>query len=191
MLANFRRVDFLGTAPSLERERKIIRRLFAPSIKREIRHFPVAVVQWGQKNLQKKRGALSKLLFWWVYPIAFLPLSLPSPSSLLKLPCFSGRELPFLVSRRRVKWGFLSVLTLRQEVLTSLVYRMVSLDWEHVFIFLEIWVLQLNTCSTTHVRTTQVAFVQFSVSKYRPKRWRDRLDKFRLVHSWKSYPYLP
>ena len=190
MLANFRRVDFLGTTLSSERERKIIRRLFAPSIKREIRHFPVAVMQWGQKNVQKKRGARSKLLFWWSYPIAFLPLLLPS-SSLLRLPCFWGRELPFLVSRRRVKWGFLSVLTLRQEVLTSLVYRMVSLDWEHVFIFLEIWVLQLNTCSTAHVRTTQVAFVQFSVSKYRPKRWRDRVDKFRLVHSWKSYPYLP
>ena len=45
MLANFRRVDFLGTALSLERERKIIRRLFAPSVKSEIRHFPVAVVQ--------------------------------------------------------------------------------------------------------------------------------------------------
>ena len=45
MLANFRRLDLLGTALSLERERKIIRRLFVPSIKREIRHFPVAVVQ--------------------------------------------------------------------------------------------------------------------------------------------------
>ena len=45
MLANFRRVDILGTALSSERERKIIRRLFAPSIKREIRHFPVAVMQ--------------------------------------------------------------------------------------------------------------------------------------------------
>ena len=45
MLANFRRVDILGTTLSLERERKIIRRLVAPPIKREIRHFPVAVVQ--------------------------------------------------------------------------------------------------------------------------------------------------
>ena len=53
-----------------------------------------------------------------------------SPSS------FRSGELPFFVSRRRVKWDSLSVLTLPQEVLTSLVYHMVSLDLEHFFIFL-------------------------------------------------------
>ena len=36
-----------------ERERKIRRRLFTFSIKREIRHFDVVVVQRQQRNLQK------------------------------------------------------------------------------------------------------------------------------------------
>ena len=49
---------------SLERERKIIRRLFTSSIKREIRHFQVLVVQVPQRNVQNlKREARAKLLF--------------------------------------------------------------------------------------------------------------------------------
>ena len=44
---------FWGPDSSLERERKIRRRLFALSIKPEIRHFHVVVVQWRQRNLQK------------------------------------------------------------------------------------------------------------------------------------------
>ena len=36
----------------------------------------------------KKRDARAKLLFCQFIPIAFLPFSLPSPSSLLKLPNF-------------------------------------------------------------------------------------------------------
>ena len=41
--------------------------------------------QW-QRNVQKKRDAHAKLLFCLSKPIAFLPLSLPSPSLLRKLP---------------------------------------------------------------------------------------------------------
>ena len=49
---------------SLERERKILRRLFTSSIKREIRHFQVVVVQVPQRNVQKlRREARAKLLF--------------------------------------------------------------------------------------------------------------------------------
>ena len=33
------------------------------SIKREIRNFPVVVVQWRQRNVQKKRDARAELLF--------------------------------------------------------------------------------------------------------------------------------
>ena len=44
---------FLSRISSLERERNFSCRLFTPSIKREIRHFPVVVVQWRQRNVQK------------------------------------------------------------------------------------------------------------------------------------------
>ena len=49
---------------SLERERKILRRLFTSSIKCGIRHFQVVVLQVPQRNVQKlKREARAKLLF--------------------------------------------------------------------------------------------------------------------------------
>ena len=49
---------------SLERERKILLRLFTSSIKREIWHFQVVVVQVPQRNVQNlKREARAKLLF--------------------------------------------------------------------------------------------------------------------------------
>ena len=54
--------------------------------KREIRHLNVVVVKQRQRNVQKKRDARAKLLFCQSKPIACLPSSLPSPSSLLKLP---------------------------------------------------------------------------------------------------------
>ena len=40
------------------------------------------------KKCTKKYDALAELLFCKIKPIVFLPLSLPSPSSLLKLPIF-------------------------------------------------------------------------------------------------------
>ena len=49
---------------SLERERKILLRLFTSSIKCEIWHFQVVVVQVPQRNVQHlKREARAKLLF--------------------------------------------------------------------------------------------------------------------------------
>ena len=60
-----------GPDSSLERERKIRRRLFTFSINREIRHFHVYCT--------------FKVVLL-IKPIVFLPFSLPSPSSLLKLP---------------------------------------------------------------------------------------------------------
>ena len=49
---------------SLERERKILLRLITSSIKREIWHFQVVVVQVPQRNVQNlKREARAKLLF--------------------------------------------------------------------------------------------------------------------------------
>ena len=63
--------------------------MFPSSTRREIRHFHVVVVQRRQRNVQKKRDARAKLLFSLSKPIACSPFSLPSPSSLLKLPISS------------------------------------------------------------------------------------------------------
>ena len=55
------------------------------SCQREIRHLHVIVMQKRQRNLQKKNVMhIEKLLL--IEPIALLPFSLPSSSSLLKLP---------------------------------------------------------------------------------------------------------
>ena len=59
--------------------------VFSSSTKRKFRNFHVVVVQQRQKNVPKKRDARAKL-FCYSKPIAFLPFSVPSPSSLLKLP---------------------------------------------------------------------------------------------------------
>ena len=48
---------------SSDRERKFSRRLFTSHTKREMRHFPVVVVQWWQRNVQKKRDARAELSF--------------------------------------------------------------------------------------------------------------------------------
>ena len=47
-----------GPHSSLEGQREIRRRFFASSIKRAVRHFDVVVVQWRQRNVQKKRDAV-------------------------------------------------------------------------------------------------------------------------------------
>ena len=60
--------------------------VFTPSTKRETRHFHVVVVQRRQRNVKNKCDARAKLLFCQSEPIAFLPFSLTSPSSLPKLP---------------------------------------------------------------------------------------------------------
>ena len=56
--------------------------VFTSSTKRQIRHFHVVVVQRRQRSVLKS----VMHLFCQSKPIAFLPFSLPSPSSLLKLP---------------------------------------------------------------------------------------------------------
>ena len=60
--ANFLGVDFLGTALKF-RERKICRRLFTSSIKREIRHFHVVFFVEAAEKCTKKRDARESLLF--------------------------------------------------------------------------------------------------------------------------------
>ena len=66
--------------------------VFTSSRKREIRQFHVVVMA---KKRTKNRDARAKLFFRQSKPIAFLPFSLPSPSSLLKLPDIIVLELPW------------------------------------------------------------------------------------------------
>ena len=60
--------------------------LLTSSTKREISHFLVVVVQWPQRNVQKSVMHVQSCCFANLKPINFLPFSLTSPSSLLKLP---------------------------------------------------------------------------------------------------------
>ena len=61
--------------------------VFTSSTKREIRHFHVVVMQRRAKKCTKRREARAKFgLLFQSKPIAFLPFSFTSPSSLLKLP---------------------------------------------------------------------------------------------------------
>ena len=52
-----------GPYPSTKRKIKVSRCLFTSSIKREIRHFHVVVVQKRAKKCTKNRGTRAKLLF--------------------------------------------------------------------------------------------------------------------------------
>ena len=81
MLENFSGVNSEGLYLGSEKENENCRLVFTYSVKRETRWFHVVVVQERQRKCTKKRDARAKLLF-----CAFAPFSLPSTSSLLKLP---------------------------------------------------------------------------------------------------------
>ena len=78
--------SILKTVSKLRKRKESCCLVFPSSTKREFRHFHVVVGQRRQRNVQKKRDAHTKLLFLLIKPTAFLPFSLPSASSLLKLP---------------------------------------------------------------------------------------------------------
>ena len=71
---------------SSEKAKEIPCLVFTSSRKREIRHFLRRGRAVTAKEYTKKREAPAKLLFCKSKPTAFLTFSLPSPSSLLKLP---------------------------------------------------------------------------------------------------------
>ena len=56
-----------------------------------MRHFHVVVLRWRQRNVQRKRDARAKLLFYLSKLNCFLPFSLNSPASLRKLPMVAVR----------------------------------------------------------------------------------------------------
>ena len=75
----------LYQSSGIEKERRCP--VFTSSTKREIRHFHVSCSRAPTAmKCTKKRVARAKLLFCQSKPIAFLPISLPSPPLLLKLP---------------------------------------------------------------------------------------------------------
>ena len=80
-----------GLHSSLERRWKVRRPLCKPSTKREIRHFHVVVVQWRQRNVQKKYDTRVVVLL--NIPGAFLTFSLPSPLLLLSALLPNERSL--------------------------------------------------------------------------------------------------
>ena len=59
--------------------------MFISSLKREIRHLHVVVVQKRERNVEKKRDARAKLMSLLIKPIDFFTLSLPSESLVLKV----------------------------------------------------------------------------------------------------------
>ena len=86
MLANFLGLNSKRLSRSSGKEKESACLGFTSSSQREIRHFHVVVVQRRQRKVQNVRDARAKLLFCLSNPIALLPFSLASPSSLLKLP---------------------------------------------------------------------------------------------------------
>ena len=74
--------------------------VFPSSTKREFRYFHVVVGQRRQRNLQKKAWCTCKVVVLLTKPIAFLPFSLPSASSLLKLPINSNIPRKLIASDR-------------------------------------------------------------------------------------------
>ena len=69
---NMSNVGDLSWSWILKRGRKIRRRMFTFSIKRQIRRFHVVVVQLTSKKCTKKRDARAQLLFWsLIKPIVF------------------------------------------------------------------------------------------------------------------------
>ena len=78
------KLNFKGPYPSSEREIKFRRCLFMSSIKHEIRHFHVVVVQKRERNVQKMCDA--RVICCVVYKTyCFLTFSSPSASLALKV----------------------------------------------------------------------------------------------------------
>ena len=97
MLVNFSGVEFLKTVSKFrKRSRRLV---FTSSTKREIRHFHVVVVQQRQRNVQKSMIHVQSGFANQSKPIASLPFSLPSPSSLLKLP--NNRKIKIHIYAKR------------------------------------------------------------------------------------------
>ena len=77
--------EYTLSTPSTKRKIKVSRCLFTSSIKCEIRHFHVVVVQKRAKTMYKKSWYTCKVVVLLIKPIIFLTYSLPSASLDLKV----------------------------------------------------------------------------------------------------------
>ena len=82
----FLELNSKGLYQSSGKEKESCCLVFPSSTKREIRHFHVVVVQRRLRNVQKSVMQVQSCCFANLNPLFFFPFSLPSPSSLLKLP---------------------------------------------------------------------------------------------------------
>ena len=82
----FLELNYKGLYQSSGKEKQSCCLAFPSSTKREFRHFHVVVVQRRQRNVQKSVMHVQSCCFANLNLLLFLPSSLPSPSSLLKLP---------------------------------------------------------------------------------------------------------
>ena len=82
----FSELNSKGLYQSSGKEKESCCLVFPSSTKHEIRHFHVVVVQRRLRNVQKSVMHVQICCFVNLNLLAFLPFSLPSPSSLLKLP---------------------------------------------------------------------------------------------------------
>ena len=86
MLATSFGVEFSRTVSKFRKRIRSCCLEFPSSTKREIWHFNVVVVKRRIRNVQKSVMHVQSCGFCQSEPVAFLPFSLTSPSSLLKLP---------------------------------------------------------------------------------------------------------
>ena len=91
MLAIFWELSSEGLYQSSRKEKESCCPVFPSSTKREIRHFHVVVVQRRLRNVQKSVMHVQSCCSANLNLLLFLPLSLLSPSSLLKLAVFLCR----------------------------------------------------------------------------------------------------
>ena len=81
----FPRVEFLETAPKFRKRKENSSCVYVPN-KMSHREIPRCSRAVTAKKCTKKCNARADVVILVIKPIAFLTLSLPSPSSLLKLP---------------------------------------------------------------------------------------------------------
>ena len=99
MLANVLKLNSKGLHQSSGKEKESCCLLFPSSTKREIRQFHVVVVQRRQRNVQKSVMHVQSCCFAYLNLLLFLPCSLPSSSSLRKLP---NKDLT--IRQQRLQW---------------------------------------------------------------------------------------
>ena len=106
---------FLSRISSLERERNCSCRLFTPSIKREIRHFPVVYRAVTAKKCTKKRDARAELLFCLFNLLLFWRSRCRRRRGILKSLMIASVQKPPLLEKKLESPGFSQIVLLFLE----------------------------------------------------------------------------